>query len=374
MDTSDPDITFNGAGHCNHCCAYEAMVETEILLPDKRSAALRRLVDAIQTTGHSDDYDCVIGVSGGVDSTYVAYLVKKLGLRPLAVHMDNGWNSELAVSNIEGVLKKLNIDLITHVLDWEEFRDIQKSFLLASVSDAEIPTDHAIWAVLYQTAAQHNIKYILLGANYATESILPTSWTYGILDWRYIRSIHQRFGQKNLRSFPHLTFWQQRFYYPYVKRIKMLNILDYVQFDKGEAMRVLENELGWRPYGGKHYESIYTRFFQGYILPRKFNIDKRRAHLSTLIMSGQLERSSALAEMSQPAYAGYLFEEDMEFMLKKLQLTESEFERIMSLSVKTYADYPNNVALHSRYMALLRKVQIGKRMRQLGLRPKLATS
>lgn len=366
MDTTDPEITFDERGICNHCRGYQDLVRERILPELDRQKALECLADEIKRAGEGKEYDCVIGVSGGVDSTYLAYRVKQMGLRPLAVHMDNGWNSELAVSNIEKVLKKLGIDLFTCVLDWEEFKHLQLAFLKASVSDAEIPTDHAIWAVLYQAAAERDIQYILLGTNVVTEAILPTSWTSGILDWRYISSIQRRFGTRPLRTFPHVDFFRLRYYYPYVKKIKVVSILDYMVYDKRETTRVLEEELGWRPYGGKHYESIYTRFFQGYILPRKFSIDKRRAHLSTLIMSGQTTRVEALAEMSKPAYAGYMMEEDMEYVLKKLQLSEVEFERIMALPVKTYRDYPNYAPL----LKVIRALRLGQQARRLRLLPR----
>lgn len=365
MDTSDPGIVFDEAGRCNHCRDYELVAQTQVLPPGLRQAALEQLVGDIKAAGHNRDYDCIIGVSGGVDSTYVAYLVKQLGLRPLAVHMDNGWDSELAVSNIEKVLKQLDIDLFTHVLDWEEFKDLQISFLKASVSDAEIPTDHAIHAVLYQQAARHNIKYILFGTNHVTEAILPVSWTFGIQDWRYINGVHRQFGSKSLRTFPHLGYWILNYYYRQVKRIRQVSVLDYIDYNKLEAIRVLTDVLGWRPYGGKHYESIYTRFFQGYILPTKFGIDKRRAHLSTLIMSGQITRDAALAEVRQPPYAGYMQEEDMDYVLKKLGFSEEEFRQIMALPIRIYHDYPNSLPL----VKLTRTLNLGRWARFVGIKP-----
>ncbi len=365
MDTSDPGIVFDEAGRCNHCRDYELAAQTQAPPPGQRQAALERLVGEIKAAGHNRDYDCIIGVSGGVDSTYVAYLVKQLGLRPLAVHMDNGWDSELAVSNIEKVLKQLDIDLFTHVLDWEEFKDLQISFLKASVSDAEIPTDHAIHAVLYQQAARRNIKYILLGTNLVTEAILPVSWTFGIQDWRYINGVHRQFGSKSLKTFPHLGYWTLNYYYRQIKRIRQVSVLDYVDYSKREAIRVLTEVLGWRPYGGKHYESIYTRFFQGYILPTKFGIDKRRAHLSTLIMSGQITRDAALAEVRQPPYAGYMQEEDMDYVLKKLGFSEEEFRQIMALPIRTYHDYPNSLPL----VKLTRTLNPGRWARFVGIKP-----
>lgn len=361
MDTSDPDIEFDNNGLCNHCRSYEELAKTHVLPEAQRKQALDQLITNIKHEGANKDYDCVIGVSGGVDSTYVAYLVKQFGLRPLAVHMDNGWNSELAVSNIEKVLKKLDIDLLTTVLDWEEFKDLQLAFLKASVPDGEIPTDHAIWAVLYKTAAVHSVNYIIGGFNHATEASLPTQWAFGHYDWRYIKNIHKLFGQRKLKTFPHFNYFQHNYYYPRIKRIKLVSVLDYVSYDKAEAIRFLQDDLGWRPYGGKHYESIYTRFFQGYILPTKFGIDKRRLHLSTMICSGQIARIEALQELSKPPYAGYMLEEDMDFVLKKFGANENEFNQIMALPIRTYKEFPNSLP----YAELTKQLRIGTRLKYL---------
>lgn len=348
MDTTDPDIQFDENGVCNHCRKLERRMQV-LLSEEELPAALDCLVKKIKAKGKGKEYDCIIGVSGGVDSTYVAYLVKQLGLRPLAVNMDNGWNSELAVSNIEKALNKLDIDLYTYVLEWEEFKDLQIAFLKASTPDSEIPTDHAIWAVLYQAAAERDIPYVILGDNLVTEGIMPRSWAYGYLDWRYIKSVHREFGKAELEKFPHISLFDWYFYYRFVKRIERIYILSYIPYNKQEVTRIVEEELGWRPYGGKHYESIYTRFLQGYILPRKFNIDKRKAHLSALIMSDQITREEALAEMERPPYAGYEVEEDMEYVLEKLEFTEDEFEEIMSLPLRTHRDYPT----HEDYQSLI---------------------
>jgi hypothetical protein len=234
----------------------------------------------------------------------------------------------------------MNIDLYTHVLDWDEFKDLQLAFLKASVSDAEIPTDHAIFATLYKVATSHRLKYTINGLNTVTESVLPGSWTYGIHDWKYIRSVHKRFGTVKLRTFPHHTR-NDLLYYEFVLGLRSIPLLNYIPYVKEEAMNVLQNKLGWQYYGGKHYESIYTRFFQGYILPRKFGIDKRRAHFSTLICSGQMSRDAALEEMKNDPYPEAMMREDREYVRKKFGLTESEFEQIMALPIKTHHDYPN---------------------------------
>ena len=364
MDTTDSQIEFDENGVCNHCRRYEERKQS-ILLPEaERRKVLDRLVKDIQAKGRNREYDCVIGVSGGVDSTYLAYVARELGLRPLAVHMDNGWDSELAVSNIEKTLNKLDIDLYTYVLDWEEFKDLQIAFLKASVSDAEIPTDHAIWAVLYQAAAERAIPYILLGSNFATEGILPSSWTFGIRDWRYIKDVHQKHGRRRLKTYPHFGFFHERFYHA-IRGIRVIRILNYIPYNKQEAIRVLEENLAWKPYGGKHHESIYTRFFQGYILPRKFNIDKRKAHLSTLIMSGQIAREEALEDMERPPYATRTIEDDIEYVLKKFELTQEEFEEIMALPISTYRDYQTSL----QFSNILGRLQVGRLARKLGLLP-----
>ncbi len=339
MDTSDPFIEFDADGVCNHCRSYEQLARTSLHNDEEGRRMLDGYVARMKAAGAGKEYDCIAGVSGGVDSTYVAYLAKQLGLRVLAVHMDNGWDSELAVKNIENVLKKLDIDLFTYVLDWEEFKDLQLSFLKASVPDAEIPTDHAIGAVIYDLAVKKGISYVLSGNNIVTEGILPNSWTYGVHDWSYIEGIQRQFGRVPLKTFPHFSHLKAK-YLKRTKKVQVLQILDYVPYVKEEVMHVLQDELGWKYYGGKHYESVYTRFFQGYILPRKFGIDKRKAHLSTLICSGQINREEALAELLENPYTDRMMAEDREYVVKKLGITEAEFAEIMAAPVKSHRDYP----------------------------------
>lgn len=347
MDTTDPDITFDGQGVCNHCHRYERVAKQRLIPVEQREKALQALVAEIKSAGRGKDYDCVIGVSGGVDSTYVAYLVKQLGLRPLAVHLDNGWNSELAVANIQKTLNKLGIDLYTHVIDWQEFRKLQVSFLKASTPDGEVPTDHAIFALLYELAAKHGLKHVILGTNVVSEAILPEKWGYGYFDWRYVKDVHQRFGKDKLSTYPHFSLLKL-FYHVFIRRIRMVAILNYVEYDKKKAMDILQNQLGWVYYGGKHYESIYTRFYQAYILPRKFNIDKRKAHYSNLICSDQMSRNEALALMREPVYPENLLQEDREYTIKKLALTELEFDAIIQAPNKTFLDYKTSHGLFER--------------------------
>lgn len=340
MDTSDPDIQFDAGGVCNHCHHYEQTISSEIYQRARQHGSLDELVNIIKSDGKGRRYDCVIGVSGGVDSSYTALLTRQLGLRPLAVHLDNGWDSELAVSNIEVILKKLNIDLYTHVLDWNEFRDLQLSFLKSSTPDSEIPTDHAIHAILYHMAAVNNVRYVLIGRNTATECGGVPAWSQGHGDWRYINSIHKRFGSHPLKSYMHYGL-PELIYYSLAKRIQWISILDYIDYRKSEAQDVLEQQLGWRPYGGKHYESIYTRFYQGYILPQKFGFDKRRLHLSALVWSGQITRQQALEQIRVIDYPKELQEQDREYVIKKLSITEKEFDLMMATPVKTFWDYPS---------------------------------
>jgi N-acetyl sugar amidotransferase len=338
MDTTDPDIRFDAQGVCNHCSRYDELARRRIVPAAEREASLDALVSEIKSVGRGKPYDCVIGVSGGVDSTYVAWLVKDLGLRPLAVHLDNGWNSELAVSNIEKALKTLGIDLYTHVIDWEEFRDLQVAFLRASTPDAEVPTDHAIFALLYEMAAKNGLRHVLTGVNVSSEGVLPKKWGYGYFDWRYISDVHKRFGTSRLSTYPHFSLFRL-LKYRFAKRIQLVPILNYTEYDKREAIQLLQEKLGWVYYGGKHYESIYTRFFQAYVLPRKFNIDKRKAHNSSLVLSGQMSREQALASLQEPVYPENLLLEDRDYAVKKLGLTAGEFEAIMAAPCKTYLDY-----------------------------------
>jgi N-acetyl sugar amidotransferase len=337
----DPAITFDERGICHHCSRYDSLSSSRVLHGEEGKAALQSLVDKIRRAGKGREYDCIIGVSGGVDSTYVAYLVKQYGLRPLAVHFDNGWNSELAVKNIEAVLSRLDIDLYTYVVDWNEFRDLQVAFLKASTPDGEIPTDHAIYALLWKEASRRGIKTIISGMNFTTESISVPDWSYGHSDWRYIKDVHRRYGNVPLNTYPRFSLLYL-FYVSAVRGVRTLSILNYVDYHKDNVMKILQEELGWKYYGGKHYESIYTRFYQGYILPRKFGVDKRYGHLSDLINAGQLTREQALEEIARPPYPLEDQQHDLEYATKKLKLTSVEFDAIMASNVKSFRDYRNS--------------------------------
>lgn len=351
---ADPDIEFDIKGICNYY--YQWHEKAKLRLFESSEDRLNEIIRNIKEQGKGQDYDCLIGISGGVDSTYLAYLTKKYGLRPLAIHFDNGWNSELAVKNIENTLVKLGIDLFTYVIDWEEFKSLQVGFLRSSTPDGEIPTDHAIFSLFFKVANEKGIKYILNGNNFSTEAIMPRTWSYGHIDWKYIRSINKTFGTCKLKSFPRIT--PVKFgYYTLFKKIKIISLLNYIPYRKEDAMNVLKNELDWKYYGGKHYESIYTRFFQGFVLPEKFNIDKRKAHLSSLIFAGQISKDEAMEELKKPTYPENLMKEDIEYVRKKLNLTDQEFERIMNLPNKSFIDYPNQSLLLDKMRSTLNKLR-----------------
>ena len=341
MDTFDPEITFDENGYCNHCTDYFDKTINRIYQGESSDKKLELLVEKMKKAGKHHDYDCVIGISGGVDSIYTAYLMKQFGIRALCVHLDNGWNSELAVSNIEKTLKKINYDLYTYVLDWTEFKDLQLSFLKASVPEAETPTDIAIPAVLHLVAAKHHIKFILSGGNYATEGILPKSWHYDAKDVKYLKAIQQKFGTKKLKTFPTFGF-EKEFYYKYFKGIRMCYPLNYIPYNKKEAIRVLEEELDWKNYGGKHHESLYTKFVQSYLLFEKFGIDYRRATFSTQICAGEMTREEALQELAKKPYNSLKLEEEKEYISKKFDISMDDLNQILDLPPKCYKDYPNN--------------------------------
>lgn len=356
MDTSDPEITFDENGYCNHCTNYFDNIQHRTYRGQLSDEDLKSLISEIKQKSKNSKYDCVIGISGGVDSCYVAYYAKKLGLRALCVHMDNGWNSDISVQNIKHIVDLLGFDYESYVLDWEEFKDLQLSFLKASVPEIETPTDVAILAALHKIASKNNVKYIFSGGNFVTEGILPKSWHYDAKDSKYIKSIHKKFGTKKLKKFPFFSFIKE-FYYKFFRGIKIIYFLNYVQYSKHEAMNILENELGWKYYGGKHYESKYTGFVQSYILPVKFNIDYRRATFSSQICSGDLNREIAIEELKKSPFNIENVKSEKDYLAKKLDISIADFENILKLPPKTYRDYPNNEKLLNYIYSTYKKIK-----------------
>lgn len=351
LDSNDnPNLVLDAEGVCNHCRYYE---EQERLLVKTGSAGeklMSETIAKIKSYGKGKKYDCLIGLSGGVDSSYVAYIAAQKGLNALCVHFDNGWNSEIAVQNIHNIVNKLGFDLNTYVIDWEEFRDLQLAYLKASVIDIEVLTDHAIYGTMFKIAKENDIKYVLGGHNVVTEGVLPYHWTYDKKDYINIKAIHKQFGTKKLVSFPFLDMKMKR----YIRNsgVEFINYLNWIPYIKSEVKKVLQDELGWKDYGGKHYESVWTRFYQGYILPVKFKVDKRKAHLSALICSGQITRDEALEEMKEPPYDPEMLKIDKAFVLKKLQLSEEEFNRIMATPVRSHRDFDTEGSLFNYYPVL----------------------
>lgn len=349
MDTTDPWIEFDEKGVSNHVNDYLQWEKNLKLNSSNSAAELLKIANKLKNDGEGKQYDCIMGLSGGVDSSYMAWFVtQKMGLRALVVHVDTGWNSELAVSNIQSLVQKLNLDLHTLVIDWEEMRDLQLSFFKSSVANLDVPQDHCFLASLYKEARKYNIKYIMNGSNMSTESILPKAWGYSSSDPIHLKGIHRIFGKKPLKTYPIYTIFNKYIYYPYILGMKVITPLELIDYKKDEAKEFLMKELGWRDYGGKHYESKFTKFFQAHYLPFKFGYDKRKAHLSSLIVSGQMSREEALSELAKPLYDSFELEEDIHYFSKKLGITVKEYHQIMSLPPKTHMDYPNALKIEMR--------------------------
>jgi N-acetyl sugar amidotransferase len=342
MDTSDPDISFDANGVCSHCTGFTTRIRPYWKPNAEGAAELAAQIERIKAEGKGQEYDCILGVSGGVDSSFLAAKAVEWGLRPLAVHVDAGWNSELAVKNIDLLVSKLKIDLVTHIVDWEDMKELQLAFLRSHVANQDIPQDHAFFAALYSYATKSKIKYVLNGTNYATESILPQGWGYDAMDAVQLRAIHKQFGTRPLVAYPIISFFDYFIRFPRLIGMQVVDPLNLMPYDKSEAIAYLEREFGWRYYGGKHYESRWTRFFQGHYLPRKFGYDKRRAHLASLILADQLTRDEALAELKKPLYTNNELADDKAFVAKKLGISLAELESLIDMPPRHYSEFPTH--------------------------------
>jgi N-acetyl sugar amidotransferase len=364
MDTiADPRISFDARGVCNYYYEFKTAEKERVFTGQEGERKLKELTERIKKDGNGKQYDSIMGLSGGVDSSYVAYQAKRLGLRPLAVHFDNGWNSELAVMNIENIVSKLDLDLYTLVVDWEEFKDLQLAYLRASVVDIEVVTDHAITATLFRLAKKYKIKYVLGGSNVATECIMPSDWVFNKNDHINLRAIHQAFGKVPLKTYPMFDTLLKK-YSNSILKSGWVSFLNYMPYNKEEVKRTIGRELGWRDYGGKHYESSFTKFYQAYILPEKFGIDKRKPHLSNLICAGQMTREVALEELKKPLYSGEELKQDLVFVLKKFGLSREEFDEIMRLPIRKHSDFAVETSVYDRYWMLKLVKPIMKRARK----------
>lgn len=367
MDTTDPDITFDEHGvssYVDHFNEVYAAVLTRAQAGERRGE-LDDLITQIKSDGRGKPYDVVIGISGGVDSTYLALQAVRLGLRPLCVHFDSGWNSEAAVDNIHNLVTTLGLDLYTQVVDWREMRDLQLAYLRSGIANADTPTDHAFGYVAYHQAQKYRIKHVLSGANYVSESILPSAWEYDAGDARLLTAVQRRFGKVKLKSYPIMGSFMRGLWYPYFRRIATHAILNYLPYHYAEAKAEIEREVGWRDYGGKHYESVFTRWFQGYYLPERFGFDKRIAHSSSLILAGEMSRDAALTQLKTANYPEALRKQDHEFIAKKLGIDMAELDAIVAAAPRHYTDYPNGETLSRRLFRLTSGV--GGVLRKVGL-------
>ena len=362
MDTTDSQITFDENGVCDWCNDYynNILPGWELIKEDKD--ALMRTAEQIKKAGKGKKYDCIIGMSGGVDSSYLCYVAKELmGLRPLIYVVDTGWNLKIADENIDKIVNALGLDKYTEVVDWDEMKDLQLAFLKSQVPYQDFPQDHAIFAGLYNFAVKSGIKYVLTGANNATECIRPPmEWVY-INDTKLMKDIHKRFGTGKLKTFPTCGMLKYRLIYPLIYGMKRVAPLNMVKYDKDEVKQFLHDKFDWTPYDNKHYEDIFTRFYEGYYLIHKFGYDKRKTYLSNLILTGSMTREEALDELKKDPYPIETAMEDKAYIAEKLGISVSEFDEIMAGENKTYKDYKNSYGFIQFCTWILRTLGIEKK-------------
>lgn len=343
MDTSDSQIVFDAQGVCDHCNGFKRDVLPNWHPDDQGKAMFREMVEKIKREGQGKPFDSIIGMSGGLDSSYLLHLaVSEFGLRPLVFHVDGGWNTDIAVNNIQVLVDKLGLDLYTEVINWEEMRDFQLAFFKAGVPHLDIPQDHAFVATLYHFANKHGIKYILNGGNYATECVRnPLEWLYYGTDMAQIRDIHRRFGSRPLKTYPFSSVLFHKLYLRYLRGVQVVKPLNWLPYTKAIAIDTLSSKYNWRPYPQKHFESRFTKFFEGYWLPTRFGYDTRRVQYSSLILTGQMGRDEALAKLEVPAYDPATIDEEFEYIATKLGITVDELRHYHAMPKKTYKDYRN---------------------------------
>jgi len=365
MDTSDQDIYFNDLGFCNHCEDFVTNAEKNWFPNAVGAEILTNTVNKIKKYGAKKEYDCILGLSGGLDSSFLALKAKEFGLRPLVVHVDGGWNSELAVSNIQSLVDYCGFDLHTDVVDWEEMQDLQLAYLKSGIPNQDVPQDHAFFASLYRYAVKNNIKYILSGGNTATEGIYPTSWEGSAMDAINLRDIFRKFGAKKLKTYKTISFFQYYIWFPFFMRMRTVRPLNFMPYDKQIALKALQEKVDYKSYGRKHGESQFTKIFQNYYLPKKFGYDKRIPHYSSLIMSGQMSRNEAVEQLSEPLYGESDLTRDIEYLCKKLDINLDAFHILMDVPNKVHSDFKT----WSKYHGIAKKVQkfcqkfSGKRLR-----------
>jgi len=356
MDTTDPGIRFDKDGLCDHCRTFHAKIKPNWDTSAKGRARLERIAHDIRQAGKDKDFDCIIGLSGGIDSSYLTWLaVEELGLRPLVFHVDAGWNSDLAVNNIEKLVDGLGLDLFTEVINWDEMRDLQLAFFKSGVPHIDTPQDHAFFATMYKFASSNNVKYILTGANYSTECIRnPMEWMYHQSDSRQLLDIHSKFGSRPLRDFPLTHILWHKLWLPYVRGIKVVTPLNYFPYHKQDAMTLLQEKFGWRPYPQKHFESRFTRFYESYWLPERFGYDVRKVQYSSLILTGQMSREEALERLKRKPYDPETIHHEFEYVATKLGISVEELQACFEMPKKTWRDYKNMAWLYTSGASIMR--------------------
>jgi N-acetyl sugar amidotransferase len=366
MDTTDSKIVFDDEGVCDHCNTFHKDVEPNWYPNEEGRKMVEKQVAKIKEAGKGKDFDCIMGMSGGVDSSYLLYLaVEELGLRPLVFHVDAGWNSQQAVNNIEVMIDKLDLDLYTEVINWEEMKDLQLSFFKSGVPHVDTPQDHSFFATMYKFASEHKVNYILTGANYSTECVRnPMEWMYFQSDARQVKDIHNQFGQRPLKDFPLTNILWHKVYLPYIRQIKLITPLNYMPYIKEDAVKLLTEKFGWQEYPQKHFESRFTKFYEGYWLYEKFGFDTRKVQYSSLILTGQMTREEALEALKKPPYDSATIQQDFEYVATKLGISADELRTYFNAPNKTFRDYKNQQSIYevgAKAMRLLGLERGGKR-------------
>lgn len=357
MDTSDVHIIFDEKGICNHCKEFTKVLEDQSYKPNVSEQDWLVILDLIKKKGKNKKYDCLVGISGGVDSCYTAHLCKEFGLRPLLLHIDNGWNTEISVKNIRKIVEQLGYDYVSYVIDWNEFKEIQLAFLKSSIVDLEMPTDIAVLAANYKIASKYNIPTILSGGNYSGEGILPLQWGYHVMsDMKLYKHIAKKYSKVPLKKVPTVGLLGS-FYYKFAKKIKRYYPLNYLPYNKDEVRNFLMETYGWESYGGKHHESKITAFWQSYAMPVKYNMDYRRATFSSQICSNQITREEALEKLKELPYNESKIEQDKQYIAKKFDISTDELERYLKQAPKTYEDFPNQKKLIEWTFGMYRKLK-----------------
>lgn len=362
MDTTDSKIKFDDKGVCDHCNTFYEDILPNWHTDEKGHNELKSIIAKIKKEGDGKDFDCLMGMSGGIDSSYLLYVMKeKYGLRPLVFHVDAGWNSQIAVNNIERLIDGLGLDLYTEVINWEEIKDLQLSFFKSGVSHIDTPQDHAFFATMYKFASKHNIKYILTGGNYSTECVRnPLEWMYYQSDSIQLKDIQRKFGTMKLKDYPITNILWHKIYLPYFKKIKLIRPLDYVPYNKDEAMQLLVDKFGYQEYPQKHFESRFTRFYESYWLPEKFGYDTRKVQYSSLILTNQMTRDEALEKLSKPAYDPETIHHDFEFISNKLGISVEELQSYFDGPNKTYKDYKSQESIYNLGARVMRALKLEK--------------